>query len=102
MIPIGHIPSLTYLCSCTAYKFSTLGLSLSLSLSLSLTDYPRHPRQLFLHKYTEKGKMDANRRTQKPKRTETDTPKSQNRRKRTGTHIKTDANAMYGCGPFRS
>ena len=36
MIQLGDIPSLRYLCSCTTYKFSTLGLYLSLSLSLSL------------------------------------------------------------------
>ena len=29
MIPVGHIPSLRYVCSCSAYKFSTLGASLS-------------------------------------------------------------------------
>ena len=36
----------------------------------------------------------------KSKRTQTDTPRSQNERKRTGTHIKTDANAIYA--PFSS
>ena len=91
MIPIGHIPSLTHLCSCTAYSFSTVGLSLSLSLALSLTDYPRHPRHLFLHKYTEKGKngrkqanpkikTDGNGHTQKSKQTQTDGYPHQNGR----------------------
>ena len=63
----------------------------------AVTDYPRHPRQLFLHQYTQKGKTDANGRTHKSKQTETDPLKSQNRRKRTGAHIKTDADAMYGA-----
>ena len=49
-----------------------------------------------LHKHTQKGKTDANGRTQKSKRTRTDALRTQNGRKRTGTHIKTDASDMYG------
>ena len=61
-------------------------------VSGTVSDYPRHLRQLFLHKYTRERK---NGHSPKSKQTQTDAPKSQNRRKRTGAHIKTDANAMY-------
>jgi hypothetical protein len=75
-------------------KFSTLGLSLSLSVARSLT-IPDISGSYLCANTPGKGKTDANRHTQKSKQTQTDAPKSQNRPKRTGTHIKTGANAMY-------
>ena len=43
------LSGISLLVHCT--QSSTLGLSLSLSLALSFTDYPRHPQELFLHKF---------------------------------------------------
>ena len=58
-------------------------------------------RQLFQKQVTQckhERKMDANRRTPKLKRTQTDAPPNQNGRTRTGTQIKTDASIRYGEG----
>jgi hypothetical protein len=65
MVPLGHIPSLRYHCSCIAQEFSILRLSLSLSPALSLT-IPDIPGNYF-----------CTNTPRKEKRTQTDAPKGQ-------------------------